>query len=102
MQPLPVIPRPLPERLRDARTKLLPALVFLCTVAVITLVWRAHFIPAQISAEAPVLIEHEQGMASAVPPENSGEDELIVLTGGTRGGPGQDAPFARAERASRN
>ena len=103
MEPLKVIPRPLPERLRDVRTKLLPTLVFLCTVVLVASIWRAHFIPAQVSAEADIIVQEEPGTAAMGEEEHrqmSDKDELVSMN--SPGGGINDGTYGPEERISRN
>ena len=56
MTPLPPIPTPLPQRLRDLRLRLLPALVVVLSVAAVAVLWRGNISAPQFVGQAePVL-----------------------------------------------
>lgn len=100
-----VIPRPLPERLRDARRKLLPGLVFLCTLTMIALIWRAHFVPAQHVSAHGGGVTPEQGVAAVertgkIAGEEEEDEALASVTG--QGGPVRADAYTSQHPASRN
>lgn len=48
-KPLPPIPTPLPQRLRNFCMELVPPLTFLCTVTIIVVLWGQHVVPVRVA-----------------------------------------------------
>lgn len=81
MGPLPVIPTPHAQKLREFRVQFLPAIVFACTLGAIFGLWRAHFSPPPLVSEG-----------------DPGAREIRALAD-TQGGALTNMPLARAKGA---